>query len=327
MRRREKPLRDDVKTLVKIEEETDARYGKRPEERSVEELMEYGIALIDKPQGPSSHEVTSWVRKMLSASKAGHSGTLDPNVSGVLPVGLNRATRAMGLMLKSSKEYVGIIKFHCDVTADRVNMIFKKFRGEVEQMPPVKSAVKRVLRKRKVYYLEPLEFNRREVLFRVGCEAGTYIRKLCFDMGEELGCGANMLELRRTKVGGLDESRTSRLQDVKDAYWLWKEEGDGREMRRVILPIEDVLDLRRIWLRDSAVEAVCSGAVLAAPGVAKLDEGIAAGDNVALMSLKDELVAFSVAETGSDEILAMKNGIAARTIRVMMKKGTYPKCW
>ncbi|NYZ79565.1 RNA-guided pseudouridylation complex pseudouridine synthase subunit Cbf5 [Candidatus Micrarchaeota archaeon] len=327
MRRQEKPLRDDVKTLVRIDEETDVQYGKRPERRSVEELMEYGIAPVDKPQGPSSHEVTSWVRKMLGASKAGHSGTLDPNVSGVLPVGLNRATRAMGLMLKSSKEYVGIIKFHCDVSEDKVKTIFKKFSGEVEQMPPVKSAVKRVLRKRKVYYLEPLEFNGREVLFRVGCEAGTYIRKLCFDMGEELGCGANMLELRRTKAAGLEESRISRLQDVKDAYWLWKEKGDEREMRKVILPIEDVLNLRRIWLRDSAVEAVCSGAVLAAPGVAKLDEGIATGDNVALMSLKDELVAFSVAEAGSDEILAMKNGIAARTIRVMMKKGTYPKCW
>lgn len=314
-------------TLVKVDEETDGMYGKRPGERSVEELMEYGIALIDKPQSPSSHEVTSWVRKMLNASKAGHSGTLDPNVSGLLPVGLNRATRAMHLMLKSSKEYVGIIKFHCDVSDDKVGMIFKKFSGEVEQMPPVKSAVRRVLRKRKVYYLEPLEFNGREVLFRVGCEAGTYIRKLCFDMGERLGCGANMLELRRTKVGGLDESRASTLQDVKDAYWLWKEKGNEREMRRVILPIEDVLDLRRIWLRDSAVESVCSGAVLAAPGIAKLDDGIAAGDDVALMSLKGELVAFSVAEAGSREMLEMKSGIAARTIRVMMKKGTYPKCW
>jgi H/ACA ribonucleoprotein complex subunit 4 len=245
----------------------------------------------------------------------------------MLPVGLNRATRAMGIMLKSSKEYVGIIKFHCDVKREDVEMIFSRFSGEVEQLPPVKSAVKRVLRKRKVYYLEPLEFNGREVLFRVGCEAGTYIRKLCFDMGEGLGCGANMLELRRTKVGGLDESRTSTLQDVKDAHWLWKEKGDEKEMRKVILPIESGLDLRRIWLRDSAVEAICSGAVLAAPGIARLDDGIAAGDNVALMSLKGELVAFSVAETGSHEMLAMKNGIAAKTLRVMMKKGTYPKCW
>ncbi|NYZ76584.1 RNA-guided pseudouridylation complex pseudouridine synthase subunit Cbf5 [Candidatus Micrarchaeota archaeon] len=314
-------------TLVKVEEESDERYGKRPQERSVEELMEYGIVLADKPQGPSSHEVTSWVRKMLNASKAGHSGTLDPNVSGVLPVGLNRATRAMGLMLKSSKEYVGIIKFHCDVSQDKVNSIFKKFSGEVEQMPPVKSAVRRVLRKRKVYYLEPLEFNGREVLFRVGCEAGTYIRKLCFDMGKELGCGANMLELRRTKVGGLEESRISTLQDVKDAFWLWKEKGNEKEMRRVILPIEDGLGLGRIWLRDSAIEAVCSGAVLAAPGIAKLEDGIAAGDNVALMSLKGELVAFSAAQASSHEMLAMKNGVAAKTIRVMMKKGTYPKCW
>jgi H/ACA ribonucleoprotein complex subunit 4 len=314
-------------TLVKIDDESDERYGKRPEERSVEELIECGLTLVDKPQGPSSHEVTSWVRKMLNASKAGHSGTLDPNVSGMLPVGLNRATRVMGLMLKSSKEYVGIIKFHCDVSEDKVKTIFNKFSGEVEQIPPVKSAVKRVRRKRKVYYLKPLEFNGREVLFRVGCEAGTYIRKLCFDMGEELGCGANMLELRRTKVGGLEESRTSTLQDIKDAYWLWKERGSEREMKRVILPIEDGLDLKKIWLRDSAVESVCSGAVLAAPGIAKLDGDIATGGNVALVSLKGELVAISVAEAGSQEMFDMKNGVAARTIRVIMKKGTYPKCW
>jgi H/ACA ribonucleoprotein complex subunit 4 len=316
-----------VLILTKCDEETDDAYGKFPADRSVEELLESGLALVDKPQGPSSHEVTSWVKKMLQAAKAGHSGTLDPNVSGVLPVGLNRATRAMGLMLKSSKEYVGIIKFHCDVGEDKVRMIFNKFSGEVEQIPPVKSAVKRVLRKRKVYYLEPLEFNGREVLFRVGCEAGTYIRKLCFDMGEELGRGANMLELRRTRVGNIDESLASKLQEIKDAYWLWKEKGDEKEMRRVILPMESVLDLKKIWLRDSAVEAVCSGAVLAAPGIAKLDGGITAGDTIALMSLKNELVAISVADASSNEMLEMKNGVVARTLRVMMKKGTYPKCW
>ena len=313
--------------LTKYECETDGQYGKRPEQRSIEELLESGFALVDKPQGPSSHEVTSWVKKMLVTRKAGHSGTLDPNVSGLLPVGLNGATKAMGFMLKSSKEYVGIIKFHRNVGKDEVERVFHKFSGEIEQMPPVKSAVRRVLRKRKVYYLEPLEFNGREVLFRVGCEAGTYIRKLCFDMGEELKCGANMLELRRTRVGNLDENHASKLQDIKDAYWLWTEKGEEKEMRRVILPIENALGMHRIWLRDSTVESICSGAALAAPGIAKVEEGIAARDNIALMSLKDELVAISVADANSREIINMEKGVVARTIRVMMRKGTYPKCW
>jgi len=313
--------------LTKVDEGTDEQCGKRPEERSVEELLETGVVPVDKPQGPSSHEVTSWVKKILHSAKAGHSGTLDPNVSGLLPVGLNRATRAMGFMLKSSKEYVGIVKFHCDVARKDVEMVFNRFSGEVEQLPPVKSAVRRVLRKRKVYYFEPLEFNGREVLFRVGCEAGTYIRKLCFDMGEELGRGANMLELRRTKVGGLGEGRASRLQGITDAYWLWKEKGDEREMRRVVLPIESALDLKKIWLRDSAVESICSGAVLAVPGIAKLDERITSGENVALMSLKNELVAISVADASSPQMLEMEKGVVARTMRVMMKKGTYPRCW
>ena len=314
-------------TIVKFEEETDERYGKRPEERSVAELMDTGVVIADKPQGPSSHEVTSWVRKMLYAAKAGHSGTLDPNVSGVLPIGLNRATRVMGSMLKGAKEYVGIVKFHCDIKEAAVQKVFQKFTGEVEQIPPVKSAVKRALRKRKVYYLKPLEFNGREVLFRVGCEAGTYIRKLCFDMGEELGCGANMLELRRTKAGKLEEGSASKLQEVKDAYWLWQEKGDEKELRRVVLNVEDALDLKKVWLRDSAVEAVCSGAVLAAPGVAKLEEGIIAGETVALMSLKDELVSIAVADAGSKDVIEMERGVVAKTMRVMMKKGTYPKCW
>jgi len=313
--------------LVKFEEGTDESFGKHPEERSVEELLETGVVLVDKPQGPSSHEVTSWVKKMLNASKAGHSGTLDPNVSGVLPVGLNRATRVMGLMLKGSKEYVGIIKFHKEVGEEEVVNMFQKFTGEVEQIPPVKSAVRRVLRKRKVYYLEALEFNGREVLFRVGCEAGTYIRKLCFDIGKELGCGANMLELRRTKVGRIEENQLSTLQEVKDAFWLWEERGEEREMRRVVHPVEKVVDLKRVWLRDSAVESICSGAALAAPGVAKVEEGINIGDTVALMSLKDELVAIGVAEASSQQMYEMEKGVVAKTKRVMMKKGTYPKCW
>lgn len=313
--------------LVKFEEGSDEHYGKHPEERSVGELMESGVVLIDKPRGPSSHEVTSWVKKILKAEKAGHSGTLDPNVSGVLPVGINRATRVMGLMLKGSKEYVGIIKFHGDVSEEEVVNIFGKFTGEVEQIPPVKSAVRRVVRKRKIYYLEPLEFNGREVLFRVGCEAGTYIRKLCFDIGKELGCGANMLELRRTKVGSIEESQLSTLQEVKDACWLWEERGGEGELRKVVLPVEKVLDVKKIWLRDSAIESVCSGAVLAAPGVAKVEDGVEVGDTVALMSLKEELVAISTAEMSSRQIIEMEKGVVAKTKRVIMKKGTYPKCW
>jgi H/ACA ribonucleoprotein complex subunit 4 len=313
--------------IVKFDEVSDEKFGKRPEKRDINELLQLGVVIIDKPQGPSSHEVSSWARKILGAKKAGHSGTLDPNVSGVLVVGLNDATKAMGLMLKSSKEYVGIIQFHDKVERKDVEKIFDEFTGDIKQLPPLKSAVKRVVRKRKIYYLAPLEFNGKEVLFKVGCEAGTYIRKLCFDIGKKMRCGANMLELRRTKVGNISEGEAVTLQQISDANWLWKEKGDEKEIMKIISPLEEILDLRKIWLRDSAVESICSGAMLAVPGIAKLEKDIKIGEQIALMTLKDEIVSIGQAKMSSSEIAEKYGDIAANTIRVIMKKGTYPRCW
>ena len=315
------------KVIVRIEEPTDVKHGKRPEERSAEELLEFGVAIVDKPPGPTSHEVSSWVRRIMGARKAGHSGTLDPNVSGVLPVGLNAATKAMGFLLKSSKEYVGIMRFHRKVEEGDVRRAFEAFTGEISQMPPVRSAVRRCERRRKVYYLRLLEYKDPEVLFLVGCEAGTYVRKLCFDIGRFLGTGAHMLELRRTRVGSMDESMACTLQDLSDAVWLWKERGDETALRRCVVPVERTIDLPRVWLRDSTVESICSGAALGVPGIARLEEGIAKGETIALMSLKGELVAVARAEMTSAEMAEREKGIAARTLRVMMAQGTYPRMW
>ena len=309
------------------EEATDPAHGKPPAERSAEEHLNLGIIVVDKQVGPSSHEVSAWAGRICGAHKAGHSGTLDPNVSGVLPVGLDDATRIMGFLLKSRKEYVGVVRFHRVVDEGEVKRAFGAFTGEITQLPPVRSAVRRRERKRKVYYLEPLEYNGPEVLFLVGCEAGTYIRKLCFDMGRYLGCGANMLELRRTKAGSLSEKEAVTLQDLSDAMWLWKEKGDEKELRRCVRPVEEAVDLRRIWMRDSAVEAVCSGAPLAVPGIARFECGVSKGETVALMTLKGELAAIADMSVGGDALEKMKEGITAESRRVIMKKGTYPKMW
>jgi H/ACA ribonucleoprotein complex subunit 4 len=313
--------------VVLNEEGTDPACGKKPEERSVEELLELGLVVLDKPVGPSSHEVSAWAGRICGAQKAGHSGTLDPNVSGVLAVGLNDATKAMGFLLKSKKEYVGIIRFHRVIDENDVKRAFRAFTGEITQLPPVRSAVRRRERKRKVYYLDVLEYNGPEVLFLVGCEAGTYIRKLCFDMGRYLGSGANMLELRRTKAGVLSERESVTLQDLSDAFWLWRERGEEKEMRRCVRPVEDAVDMRRIWLRDTAVEAVCSGAQLAVPGIAKFERGASKGEAVALMTLKGELAAIADMQMAGAELEKSKEGIAAATRRVVMRKGTYPKMW
>ncbi len=314
-------------TIVKVDEGTDPKHGKKPEERSIDELLRLGVTVIDKPCGPSSHEVTAWARKIVGAEKAGHSGTLDPHVSGVLPVGLNSATKAMGFLLKSKKEYVGIMQLHRNVKEGDVKRAFEAFTGEIRQLPPVRSAVRRRERKRKVYYMEPLQYKGREVLFLVGCEAGTYIRKLCFDIGRHLGVGANMLELRRTRAGALTEKMSVTLHDLSDAVWLWKERNDEKALRRCVLPLEAAVDLRRVWVRDSAVESLCSGAALALPGIARIELGVMPGESIALMSLKGELVCIARSEMGSEGMAAGMKGIAARTARVIMEKGTYPKMW
>ncbi|MCK4310218.1 MAG: RNA-guided pseudouridylation complex pseudouridine synthase subunit Cbf5 [Methanomicrobia archaeon] len=301
------------------------KYGKPPEDRTVEELIEKGLIVLDKPSGPTAHEVVAWVKKILNIKKAGHSGTLDPHVTGVLPVATQKATRVLKLMLESDKEYICAMRFHKPVPEKKLREICKEFTGKIYQKPPVKSAVKRKLRVKEVKNIEILEIEERNVLMRVSCEAGTYIRKLCYDIGEALGVGANMENLRRTKVGHLWEENVITLQDLLDAYIFWKEEGMESEIRRCVHPIEEGINIPRIWIRDTAVDAVCHGAKLMTIGVKKCEE-IQSGERVAVMTLKNELVALGKALMSSREMLEQE-GVAVTTERVLMERGTYPKIW
>ena len=197
------------KLITKAKATTDPGFGKRPMERSIEEHLSYGVINLDKPRGPTSHEVAAWVKGILKIKKAGHGGTLDPRVNGVLPITLEESTKIVKVLLNAGKEYVCAMRLHSDSSRHKIGEALSKFVGEIYQRPPVKSAVKRQLRTRRIYYINLLEVDNRDVLFKVGCEAGTYIRKLCHDIGEVLGLGAHMLELRRTKSGIFDESTTS----------------------------------------------------------------------------------------------------------------------
>ena len=226
------------KVLVKREASTNPDYGCKPSQRSTKELLDYGIVNIDKPSGPSSHQVSSYVKKILHISKSGHSGTLDPKVTGVLPVALGKGTRIVNSLLKAGKEYVCLIRVHCDVDDKNIKKVIMSFVGEIDQTPPVRSAVKRQKRKRTIYYIEIIETRGREVLFRVGCQAGTYIRKLCSDIGEQLGAGAHMAELRRTRAGPFSEETICTLQDLTDAYYYFKEKNDDKELRKLVAPVE-----------------------------------------------------------------------------------------
>jgi H/ACA ribonucleoprotein complex subunit 4 len=316
------------KRLIKVITKTNSHYGKAPGERTVRELLKNGFINLDKPAGPTSHQVVAWVKEILEIEKAGHGGTLDPAVTGVLPVALGDAARALQVLLVAGKEYVALMKLHKHIDEKKIREVCKSFVGEISQMPPLRSAVKRVQRTREVYYLEVLEVHDTEVMFRVGCEAGTYIRTLCVDIGKKLGCGAQLAELRRTRVGNISEETAVTLQDLKDAFFFWKEDGDETELRKTILSMEQLLEVvPQIVVRDSAVDALCHGANLAMPGVVEIDDDIKKDEIVAVVSLKGEGVAIMKMELPSEQVIEKDTGICASPERVLMNKGTYPSIW
>ena len=299
------------------------KFGKKPSEQSIKELLNRGILIIDKPAGPTSHQAADYVKRILGLLKAGHTGTLDPGVTGVLPVAVQDATRITQALLTAGKEYVCLMHIHENVSQEKFDLVIKEFTGKINQLPPKKSAVRRRWRERNIYYFEILERKEKDVLFKVGCQAGTYIRKLVHDMGEKLGCGAHMAELRRTKAGPFDESKAVTLQNLADAYHYYQS-GDDSYIKKIILPIESGVEhMKKIWILDSAVDPLCNGAYLKVPGVAKLESDIEKGDQVAVMTLKDELVLIGESFYDASDIKSFDKGIAVKTMQVFMRPGIY----
>ena len=302
---------------------TDPNLGEDPNNRTIQKLIQYGIVNIDKPKGPTSHQVSDYVQKILNISKSGHSGTLDPAVTGVLPIALGKATRIVQTLLPAGKEYVCIMHVHREISENKIKKVFRNYQGTIMQLPPIKSAIKRQLRKRTIYYLEILEIDGKDILFRVGCEAGTYIRKLVHDMGKSLNAGAHMAELRRTKAGCFDESTLYTLNELADAYHYYKN-GNEKFLRKIIQPIENaVTHLQKVWVNDTAVKAVVHGRDLAIPGISKLHNSINPEDMIAVMTLKNELIAIGTAKETSVKITEKNKGIAVEINKVFMEESLY----
>jgi len=309
--------------LIKSEEETDEKFGKRPEDRTVEELIKYSVAIVDKHPGPTSHQITDWIKKMFGLNKAGHSGTLDPAVSGVLPVALENGTKIMPMLVGLDKTYVGVMHLHQEVDEKILRETVARFVGKIKQLPPVKSAVARKIREREIHFFNILEIDGKNVLFKVGCEAGTYIRKLVHDVGMEIG-GAHMSELRRIEVGEFTEKNSHSVVSIKDAMEFWKE-GDEKPIRNILIPIENAIENnKKIFVKDSAISTIVNGSPVYPNGITKIQEEIEAGELIGIFSLKNELVAIGIAKMPSEEMLKRKKGIAVRTDRVIMEKGIYP---
>lgn len=289
----------------------------------VSELLRCSFVVIDKPRGPSSHEVAAWVRKILGVEKSGHSGTLDPNVSGVLPVGIGKATKLLPFLTTKDKKYVCLMRVKKPQTETQYIEMFRRYTGTITQTPPRESAVAKRPRKRKVYYIKPLQLKPNEALFEVHCEAGTYIRVLVSDFGRSCG-GAEMLELRRVAVGHITEASAITLQQLSDAIWAARQ-GEESAIRRYLFPPQEALSLRKVVLRDSAVLAVSAGAPLYAPGLASCDAGIAPGEPVMLLSQQGRLVGVGRARLPSEEMGAHKSGVVCTPETIVMEREKFPQ--
>lgn len=207
--------------------------------KTLKELLQFGIIVIDKPTGPTSFEVDVFVKGQLALTKTSHFGTLDPTVSGVLPIALNRACKVAQFFSTQDKTYVGIMRLHEEVSDSTLQKTIKQFIGKINQLPPVRSNVKRETREREIKTFAILEREGMDILFETEVQAGTYIRKLIHDIGLVIG-GAHMLELRRTKASIFDESNLVTLYDFEKAVNLYKK-GDDAPLRTMIISADEAL--------------------------------------------------------------------------------------
>ena len=325
-------LKNFDKLLVRSYKYTPINAGSSPTQRPLEEHLKYGVINLDKPANPSSHEIVAWIKKILEVEKTGHSGTLDPKVTGCLIVCLNRATRLVKAQQSAGKEYVGIVKFHNPLEdKSQVEDCLKRLQGACFQRPPLISSVKRELRVRTIYDYKLIEFDKEKnmAIFWISCEAGTYVRTMCVHMGLLAKTGGHMQELRRVRSGILkeDESMVT-MHDVLDAQYVYKQTKNEDYLRRVVRPLEILLtNYPRIVIKDSAVNAICYGAKLTVPGVLRFEANIENGKEIVLITTKGEAVAIAIAEMTSSVLASCDHGIVCKTKRVIMDRETYPRKW
>jgi H/ACA ribonucleoprotein complex subunit 4 len=325
-------LKNYEKLNVRTSHYTPLSNGCTPHKREMMEYIKSGVVHLDKPSNPSSHEVVAWIKRILRVEKTGHSGTLDPKVTGCLTVCIQRATRLVKSQQTAGKEYVAIMKLHDVLDSERrLSQVIESFKGPLFQRPPLISAVKRVLRVRTLYQSKLLEFDAKTQLAVVwfDCEAGSYIRTICVHLGLLLGTGAHMEELRRVRSGIHTENmHTYTLHDILDAQWSVDNEGDEKYMRTVIQPLESLLTAhKRIVLKDSAVNAVCYGAKILLPGLLRFEDGIEIDQQIVIMTSKGEAIALGIALMTTATMASCDHGVVAKIKRVVMERDVYPRQW
>jgi len=325
-------LKNYDKLLVRSSHFTPIPSGCSPLKRDITSYIKSGVINLDKPSNPSSHEVVAWLRRILRVEKTGHSGTLDPKVTGCLIVCIDRATRLVKSQQSAGKEYVCVLRLHSALpNPTALPRALETLTGALFQRPPLISAVKRQLRIRTIHESKLLEFDEKRNLavFWVSCEAGTYIRTLCVHLGLLLGVGGHMQELRRVRSGALSENdEIVTMHDVLDAQWTYDNTRDESYLRRVIRPLESLLTgYKRIVVKDSAVNAVCYGAKLMIPGLLRYEADISVHEEVVLMTTKGEAIALAIALMSTVELATCDHGVVAKVKRCIMERDTYPRRW
>ncbi|KAL0994138.1 hypothetical protein UPYG_G00118200 [Umbra pygmaea] len=306
--------------------------GSNPLKRNIQDYVRTGFINLDKPANPSSHEVVAWIRRILRVEKTGHSGTLDPKVTGCLIVCVDRATRLVKSQQSAGKEYVGIVRLHNAIENEHaLARCLETLTGALFQRPPLIAAVKRQLRVRTIYESKLIEYDpeRRLGIFWVSCEAGTYIRTLCVHMGLLLGVGGQMQELRRVRSGVLGErDNLVTMHDVLDAQWQYDHNKDETYLRRVIYPLEKLLvSHKRLVMKDSAINAICYGAKIMLPGVLRYEDGIEVNQDIVVITTKGEAICIATALMTTAVISTCDHGVVAKIKRVIMERDTYPRKW
>ena len=309
---------------------TNLKFGSQPLDRSLNELLNSGILLVKKPRGPTSHQLTAWVREILGIKKIGHGGTLDPMATGLLTILCGRATRLTDIILKGDKRYISVIRFGRDIELKELENILSNLSGEIYNVPPKESAVKVQVRTRTIESLNLIDYDQsaRIAVIEISCVAGTYIRTLTRDIGLLLDTSCEMLELHRDRTSIFDETMACDMHQLKDAIFLWKEHNDDRGLIKLLTPIESILGkIPSITVKDGAVAAMTHGAPLAKPGIISSSTEFKSGSTVVIKSLKGEAVALAETLVDFDKLMTMESGHAAIAKSVLMPTGIYPQNW
>ncbi len=297
------------------------------EDPVAQRIAEGAFLLLDKPRGPSSHQVTAWARDLLGVEVAGHAGTLDPNVSGLLWVGVGPALKLLPLVLEFPKRYVASVVLHGEVADRDLKAALAEFTGPIYQTPPVRSAVRRERRVRTIHRLLLVESAPPRRLLDVVADSGTYVRTLAVDLGEALGVGAHLEELRRVGNGPFDERASVPLTTLADAVAL-RAAGDPAALLALLHPIVEVWrEFPSVVVREGAASALAHGAGLASGGVLSIPRPFSAGARVALVSRTGELLATGVARRDSRELSGVRHGWVVGETRVFVDPARFPPLW